>query len=478
MNPAIQLNVAKKRSLGINAKSINANHLKTVQNNTLEVRQMRYSLQRTAQSILFDESENKQHRVCGCHRNVASGGVTVYRAVDGSDSRFGNLITCGSVWSCPVCNAKITEGRREDMQKAVSAWCLDGGSCLLNTLTFPHELDMPLHELLEKFEKALVFYKNSRTYKSVFGTSVAAISQRTKWIAKGKLKSGTPDHPVFYEPLKDTREGDYPRLGTVRSLEVTNGVNGWHPHVHEVLFMDSDHLNAGTTKNKNEYAEEILTKAIATRELLTKLWVDSLLKAGLGSQDKINDMLLRAWDIRGGDYVAEYINKFGREPIKIRGWTIASEATKANSKVNSNGAIGKKVGNNYHFTPFQLLGFATDGDEKSAALFKEFSQAFEGKRMNYWTNGLKDWFSINDVDDELMASEQAQKVDEEIVFRLDIFQWKKIVATNSRNELLSVAAKYGAEGIEEFLIRLESRKNTHKGWFLSQARPDIDRFYH
>ena len=446
MNPAIQVNVAKKRSLGINADCLNDKPQKQPKNNTLEVRQMRYSLQRMAQSILFETNASKQHRVCGCHRNVASGGVTVYRAIDGSDSRFGNLITCGSVWSCPVCNAKITESRRADMQKAVTAWLLDGGSCLLNTLTFPHEYDMPLPELLEKFAYALQLYKNSRTYKRIFGTSIASVTQRIK----------------INKPLKNIKEGEYPRLGTVRSLEVTHGVNGWHPHIHEVHFMSDD----------------ALLSAQSAKDELTGLWVKCLLDAGLGDSSKVNDMLARAWDLRGGDYVSDYINKFGREPIEINGWTIAREVTKANSKINKNGAVGKKVGDNWHFTPFQLLGFATDGDEKSAALFKEFSLSFEGKRMNCWTNGLKDWFSINDVDDELLALEQEKKIEEEIVFRLDIFQWKKIVATNSRNELLSVAAKYGAEGIEEFLIRLESRKNTHKGWFLSQARPDIDRFYH
>ena len=446
MNPAIQQNVAAKRFLGINANTLNATGKKKPNYNTLEVRQMRYTLQRTAQSILFDINAHKQHRVCGCHRNVASEGVPVYRAIDGSDARLGNLITCGSVWSCPVCNAKITESRRADMQKAVTAWLLDGGSCMLNTLTFPHELDMPLPELLEKFANALQLYKNSRTYKRVFGTAIASITQRIK----------------LNKPLKNIKEGEFQRLGSVRSLEVTHGINGWHPHVHEVHFMSDD----------------ALLSAQAAKDELTGLWVQCLIDSGLGDSSKLNDMLLRAWDLRGGDYVSDYINKFGREPISINGWTIASEATKANSKITKGGAVGKKIGDNWHFTPFQLLGFATDEDEKSAALFKEFSAAFEGKRMNYWTNGLKDWFKIDEVDDELLAAEQAQKIDEEIIFRLDIHQWQKIVATNSRNELLSVAAKYGAEGIERFLIELQTKKNTHRGWFLSQARPDIDRFFH
>lgn len=452
--------VAPSRFLGISAKSING---ETSKYGALDIRQKRYELQRTAQSILFDANERKQNRVCSCHRNVASDGVPVFRAVDGSDARLGNLMTCGSVWSCPVCSAKITESRRADMQKAVSAWLLQKGSCLLNTRTFPHEADMPLAELLEKFSKADNFYKNSRTYKQIFGANQAAVAQR---IAKNK------------PALKNSDMGMYPRLGSVRSLEVTHGVNGWHPHVHEVLFMESDELNAGTEKNKKDYAAHVLRKAVEVREILTALWVECLLKAGLGSQDKINDMLARAWDLRGGDYVSDYINKFGREPIEIKGWTIAMEATKANSKIKASGAVGRKFGNDWHYTPFQLLAFATDGDDVAARLFKVFSQCFEGKRMNFWTNGLKDWFGINDKADEELSADEPQKVEEELLIRLDNEQWQQIIKTNTRHELLQVAAHYGLAGVEKLLAELPFRPITHKGWFVSQARPDMTRFYH
>ena len=332
------------------------------------------------------------------------------------------------------------------MQKAVTAWLLDGGSCLLNTLTFPHELDMPLPELLEKFSYALDLYKKSRTYNRIFGSAVASIEQRIK----------------LGKPLKSIKDGEFPRLGSVRSLEVTHGVNGWHPHVHEVHFMQDD----------------ALLKALSAQDELTALWVKCLLDAGLGDSSKVNDMLLRAWDIRGGDFVSDYINKFGREPVSIKGWTIASEATKANSKINLKGAVGKKVGTDWHFTPFQLLGFATDGDTKSAELFKEFSICFEGKRMNYWTNGLKDWFKINEVDDEALAEDEPQKVEEEFVCRLSVEQWKLVLETNTRNELLTVAAKEGNEGVQRLLVELKGRKKTHSGWFNDRARPDITRFFH
>jgi hypothetical protein len=316
------------------------------------------------------------------------------------------------------------------MHTAQTKWLLQGGSCLLNTLTFPHEHDMPLEELVDKFSRALDLYKNSRTYKRIFGTSLALVKQRAH---KGK-------------PLKTIVEGEFSRLGSVRSLEVTHGVNGWHPHVHEVLFMQND----------------ALLNAERAKEELTKEWVQCLLKVGLGSLEKLQFMLERAWDIRGGDYVSDYINKFGREPVHVNGWTIAHEVTKGISKI---GKAGRKIGNEWHYTPFQLLGFATDDDEEAGQLFREFSACFEGKRMNYWTNGLKDWFGINDIADEELAEDEPQKPEEELVLFLNPSEWKLVLATNARADVLAVAADDGKDGLIRLLDDLVKRKRTHSSFY-------------
>lgn len=218
-----------------------------------------------------------------------------------------------------------------------------------------------------------------------------------------------------------------------------------------------------------------LLEATRAKDELTHEWVLSLLKAGLGSREKMSDMYQYAWDIRGGDYVSEYINKFGREPMNINGWTIAHEVTKANSKYGR--VARRKVGNEEHYTPFQLLNYAMNGDEEAAFLFKEFSANFEGKRMNYWTNGLKDFFGINDKADEEVASEEAEP-EEEFVIRLDTDQWRDILRTNTRYEVLHIAATRGLDGINDFLENLKNRPYTHSGQFLDRARPDFNNFFH
>ncbi|MGP1718178.1 MAG: hypothetical protein ACTS9Y_13440 [Methylophilus sp.] len=424
-------NVASAHLLGSSAKSPNQKEAqKPKQQMPIFAKRLRYDLQRKAMSILWDHSGDteRQHRVCSCHRNLSSDGLPIYRAVDGSNARFANVQTCGSGWVCPVCNPKITEHRREDIYKATVEWNKQGGKCLLMTLTTEHENADNIVEVLEEVSKAQDLFTNDKFVKKTFGTATATVMQRE---AKGR-------------PVKEQIHGTHQRLGYIRSLEVTHGVNGWHPHFHIVMFMHDDSL---------------LTDG-STLQRLKEIWVKCLIKAG-ADKFKISDMLKYGLDLRGGDYVADYIMKFGREPIAVNGWTIAHEVTKANSKNQT-----RNINGDWHYTPFQLLGFATNGEEAAAALFKEFALAFTGKRMNYWTNGLKDYFGINEVDDEEISQEAAEpEVEEELVIYLNPEEWKQVLQSNTRAELLEIAAAFGKDGVIDFLERLPDRPKTHSGHY-------------
>lgn len=411
-------------NLGISAKSLHALKPKTKKANAIgriDAKAWRYDLQRKAQSIMYDQNSIKQHRVCGCSRNVASDGVSVWRSSNGENARFGNLITCGSVWACPVCSAKITEARRAELQSAVASWARLGGKVVLLTLTFPHHDYDELQPLLDKFGKALQIFKNSRSYKNTFGT---------------------PKMP-----------GRYKRAGSVRSLEVTHGENGWHPHTHDLVFVERD----GLVDDKQTIDE------------LKGAWVKALLKAGIGSTGEITDMFTHGLDIRGGDYAAEYIAKYGREAVNSDGWSVSHEVTKNHSKA---GTIGG------HATPFQLLEWAMNGDGESGQLFKEFVHCFDGKRMNYWSPGLRKLLAIDEIEDEAIAAAESSNDAEELVIRLDVDQWRLVLETNARGEVLKSAAAAGIHGVLQLLDELKSRPKIYRGWFIDHARPDISRFFH
>ena len=111
-------------------------------------------------------------------------------------------MTCGSVWSCPVCTAKVQERRRAEIGKAV-AWAYDSGKqAAMVTLTFPHYKQNNLDDLVKKQADALA-----------------------------RFRRGSP-----WDRFKDRL--DY--AGLIRALELTYGENGWHPHTHELWFVGAD----------------------------------------------------------------------------------------------------------------------------------------------------------------------------------------------------------------------------------------------
>lgn len=409
---------AARASLGISAKYVHTKRplqRKKEAVTGIEQKKVRYALQRVAQSLLYDRDALKQHRVCSCSRDLGGDGVNVYRSIDLKSARLAGLMTCGSVWACPICAQKITNKRREELQQAVNTWAGQGGKVLLMTLTFPHARFDNLAGMNEQFGAALKKFKNSRTYKNTFGT--------------------------------EAKPGRYGRIGSVRSLEVTHGVNGWHPHTHDLVFVKHDgFLEDGQSL-----------------QALKKEWFFCLHAVGLAAMSELNDVLLHGLDVRGGDYAAEYIAKYGREPQLTEGWGLADELTRSHAKV----AAG------LHATPFMLLKWAGDGDEEAANLFREFASAYDGKRMNHWSAGLKKRLAIAEEDDDALAAEPvANEPDEEMVIRLDVIQWQAVIKHNARGLLLDAALR-GREAVIELLKQLEANPGLYRGWFRDRCVPRI-----
>jgi hypothetical protein len=160
------------------------------------------------------------------------------------------VLTCDSRWHCPLCAAKLTERDRVELQQAMVLWRNAGGVAYLLTFTFPHDVTMALEYGIEQMQEAQSRMKGWRGYKGIMEAAGA--------------------------------------IGAVKALEVTYGANGWHPHVHMLVFAKPDQ-------------EGVL-------EQIRALWGKAVEKVGLG---RINE---HGFDVRGGDYAADYIAKFGKEP--------------------------------------------------------------------------------------------------------------------------------------------------------------------
>lgn len=358
-------------------------------------RKARFQLQRAAQGLLQGQ------RVHHCQRStMSSAGVLVYKSAKGAS--YGNLATCGSVWHCPICSARITEARRQELQAAINTWAKQGGEVYLMSLTFPHLDPQRLEDNLKLFSAALKRFKNSRAFKN----TMQAV--------------GAP--------------------GSIRSLEVTHGKNGWHPHTHDLIFAEAGQLDR-------------------LRDL-QMAWIETLIKTGIAERCQLNDMLKAAFDVQNGDYAAEYVAKFGHEAteaskiITENTWGASHEMTKAYAKV------GKRLGGR---TPFTLLADFIKGDKDSGELFVEFGLQFKGKRQLFWSPKLRKALRLADAErtDAEIAAEPLP--DREFVTSLTHDHWKLVLSRNARFEVLRVAQDEGADGVARLLEELAGRRFSHSG---------------
>lgn len=378
-------------------------------------KRLAYDLRAMAGRLLFDGQGGKRqrHRVCHCGRSLQGLEAQIFRAPDGSRARIAGTVTCGSGWTCSVCARKIGEARRLELEAANVGWVKAGGYAHLITLTFPHQADESLADLMARFDKARNRFRNSRAWKRLLHV--------------GKGAAGC--------------------LGTVSSLEVTHGANGWHPHLHLIAFV-----------------QRPLT--VAEVDTLTAAWVHHLVKVGM--RGDITDMMAHALDCRGGEDAAAYITKYGRE----ESWGLSSELTASHAK-----AFVEEGPDKGHRKPFGLLLDASAGDAHAAALFKEFAEVFHGKRLITWSPGLREWCGLgDDIEDEAVAENSDVAEASQFVGALTAEQWKVVLSRHAVAELEEYAAAScvnpdtGQADLDDFVSWIAGRPARSGGWFWTPMR--------
>jgi hypothetical protein len=154
-----------------------------------------------ARVVLWSESTLRRLRHCG-RVPVSVANDVILRVSGAGDTRsagFAGLQSCGSVWSCPVCSAKIAAERQQEVARAIRNHQVRGGQVLMLTLTMRHSVVDSLRQLW-----------------SALGTAWHSVTSGKAW-ADDKAMSGL--------------------VGYCRVVEVTYGASGWHVHVHSLLFL-------------------------------------------------------------------------------------------------------------------------------------------------------------------------------------------------------------------------------------------------
>jgi hypothetical protein len=96
-----------------------------------EHRLLKWALQAEARAILPNE------RVAQCLRqiNPLAAGVEVLHSPEHQVAHYKSLIVCGSVWMCPLCAAKISERRRDELERAITRHIELQGAVFMATYT-------------------------------------------------------------------------------------------------------------------------------------------------------------------------------------------------------------------------------------------------------------------------------------------------------------------------------------------------------
>lgn len=161
--------------------------------------------------VNWEESNLKRCRDCG-RVAVTPGGSVAVREMSGMVG-FAGLSTCGSVWSCGVCNAKIMARRQIEIGTAVEVWRAQGGQVLFGTMTMRHWSFHRLDTLWSSVSKAW-----------------GKVTTGRNWL------------------LNKRRHGI---VGWLRVVEVTFGErNGWHVHIHYLVFEEPGAIRADADKLK------------------------------------------------------------------------------------------------------------------------------------------------------------------------------------------------------------------------------------
>jgi len=316
----------------------------------------------------------RQFRVSHCMNFLPKQGqrAEVELVKRGESYGFQGVDVCGSVWTCPVCNSRISSERRRELSQAVEN---SGTYTALITFTLSHAKQDLLADLMEALRKAINSTKSGRWYESFLG-----------------------DHGV---------------VASASSLEITLGQNGWHPHIHWLVFMD-----------QKPDPEAIKAQLSARFEKFIR-------KNGHYSSSIYGvDVRATRQDVSG------YISK----------WNVIKELSN----------VQAKRGRGESLTVWQLAQLAVAGDQEAERLWLEYAKATYRKKALTWSRGAKELFGLQDLDDQEVAAmpePEDAKHEPVHVVSFTMTEWHFVLDRGLIGEVLYRARIGGAEAVNALMYQ-------------------------
>jgi hypothetical protein len=295
-------------------------------------REFRRELYRVKKALTAqaDSWQPKSYPTCTWSRHDEGGVRVMRREVEGAQlASFRGLVTCKHR-CCPVCETR-RRVKVADELKAVSAAQRDAGRVpYMLTLTVRHQMGDDLREMRKGIARAWSYMRKQPEWKPLAGATCA------------------------------------------RGLEVTHGGNGWHPHLHVILWLeplgDERRPLPRIANDERDLWEPSELDQLANN--LSAAWEYSV-------QRKLGATFLptrtRGLRLHPTD-AAEYISKLG-----LSNQRLAFELSDPN----------RKKGRGGNRTPFQLMQDAANGDDTARALVAAYARGMKGAHVIDWSHITK-----------------------------------------------------------------------------------------
>jgi hypothetical protein len=333
-----------------------------------------------ARGVLWRESSLARVRSCGRWPISPDGAVQL--RYDGVRAGYAGLPSCGSVHACPVCNARIAGVRRMEFGVAFAVG-LESGSAAFGGLTLSHHVGDGLAGLWR-----------------ALSTCWAAVTQ---------------------DKAVRTVRGRLGHVGVTRTVEVTYGANGWHPHVHPLHWFEGV-----VTDDQVDELHAVQTRA----------WFAAAARLGLSTPRQIGQELHLVSPDDVADQLGEYVTKT-YTGASSAAWELTSTQT--------------KTGAGHRTVPtWELLRRVhQDGDADALSAWHDFERASKGKKAQTWSKGLRQRLGLDQVltDEEIVA----QVVGDERDARVHLEDWSWVHrAPADGGRLLTTVKTTGWAGVRAF----------------------------
>lgn len=309
----------------------------------------------------------------------------------GRVAHFAGLHLCGAVWLCPVCGPKVRQRRAVELDQAAGRWLerYGAGSVMLLTLTLPHDDGEQLGDVLGAVRKGYGLLMSGRAWQQ--------------------------------------DKADYGLAHYVRAHDCTYGGNGWHPHVHAVLFS-----RRGLTPGELER----LQRRLATR------WADAVETTYRRRPDLEHGVQLEA--ARSLSDVNRYVCQVVVGERNERTAPVAYEVARGDLKTASRAG---------HLTPWQILELTQypDTRDDAADLWAEWEAATKGVHAIRWSKGLRKELELEpEATDEELAAEE---VGGEVAYEFTDLEWYQLtkLSAAATTGVLEAAEKAGGDGVRAWL---------------------------